>query len=259
MSNMARPTKRGLEYFPIDIDIFSDLKIRKLIKYQGGKSISIYTLLLCKIYKNGYYIEWDEELPFICSELTGFDEAYISEVIKTCLTLGLFSKELFDDKGVLTSKGIQERFSRICIQCRRVCNISDYNLLTPKTPTPRSRSNQWNGRETERQNASHYEPYSLTLDQEIEALKASDIWLNQSQLLHGIDKDTLRSKLDDFRIQCLADGKDCHSSLQDAKQHFNNWLRKTLSKNDNNFSRPENRRKGNILNPDEPKAYDSSF
>ena len=63
---MARTSKKGLEYFPMDIDIFSDLKIRKLIKYQGGKAISIYALLLCSIYKNGYYIEWDEELPFIC-------------------------------------------------------------------------------------------------------------------------------------------------------------------------------------------------
>lgn len=101
---MARTIKKGLDYFPMDIDIFNDLKIRKLIKYQGGKSITVYALLLCNIYKNGYYMKWDKELPFICSELTGFEEAYISEVIKTCLTLGLFSKGLFDADGVLTSK-----------------------------------------------------------------------------------------------------------------------------------------------------------
>ena len=131
---MARTSKIGLEYFPMDIDIFSDIKIRKLIKYQGGKAISIYALLLCNIYKNGYYIEWDEELPFICSEVTGFDEAYVLEVIKTCLSLGLFSKELFDAERVLTSKGIQERYSRICIQCRRVCKITDYSLLAESSP-----------------------------------------------------------------------------------------------------------------------------
>ena len=113
---MARTFKKGLDYFPLDIDIFNDLKIRKLIKYQGGKAITVYALLLCNIYKSGYYMKWDKELPFICSELTGFEEAYISEVIKTCLTLGLFSKELFDAEKVLTSKGIQERYSRICVQ-----------------------------------------------------------------------------------------------------------------------------------------------
>ena len=131
---MARTFKKGLDYFPLDIDIFNDLKIRKLIKYQGGKAITVYALLLCNIYKSGYYMKWDKELPFICSELTGFEEAYISEVIKTCLTLGLFSKELFDAEKVLTSKGIQERYSRICVQCRRVCYIGDYNLIEKRKP-----------------------------------------------------------------------------------------------------------------------------
>ena len=28
---MARTFKKGLDYFPLDIDIFNDLKIRKLI------------------------------------------------------------------------------------------------------------------------------------------------------------------------------------------------------------------------------------
>ena len=89
---MARTFKKGLDYFPLDIDIFNDLKIRKLIKYQGGKAITVYALLLCNIYKSGYYMKWDKELPFICSELTGFEEAYISEVIKNLPDTGLFSK-----------------------------------------------------------------------------------------------------------------------------------------------------------------------
>ena len=55
-------------------------------------------------------MRWDEELPFIISEQTGFEEAYILEVIKSCVALGLFSKEMFDVKHVLTSKGIQRRW-----------------------------------------------------------------------------------------------------------------------------------------------------
>lgn len=287
---MARTSKKGLEYFPMDIDIFSDLKIRKLIKYQGGKAISIYALLLCSIYKNGYYIEWDEELPFICSELTGFDEAYVSEVIKTCLSLGLFSKELFDAEGVLTSKGIQERYSRICIQCRRVCNITDYSLLTQQqAPRPRNRANQ-RKKETEKQDAppryetscqreqsgtrsgyaecsrgrNSVEPYSLTLDQEIEKLKADECWLDQLQVLHSMKIELLRNSIDDFRVQCVADGKERgHQSLADAKQHFNSWLRivnrNKTAKDDNSKSKGRNQRRGNVLSPDEPKTYGDTF
>ena len=131
---MGRNAKRGLDYFPMDIDMFTDLKIRKLIKRQGGKAITVYAYLLCSIYKEGYYMQWDDELPFICSEFTGFDEAYISEVIKSCLALGLFHKPTFDTSQVLTSRGIQERYQRICQQSRRVCQVAEYNLLTQQQP-----------------------------------------------------------------------------------------------------------------------------
>lgn len=261
---MARTSKRGLDYFPMDIDIFSDIKIRKLIKYQGGKAISIYALLLCNIYKNGYYIEWDDELPFICSELTGFDEAYVSEVIKTCLSLGLFSKDLFDAEGVLTSKGIQERYSRICIQCRRVCNIADYNLLaTLQQPKHRNKAAKTN--EAKKQDTPpRYEVYSLTLDQEIEAMKNDECWLDQLQMLHHTEMSVLRICLDDFRVQCKADGKERHTSLQDAKQHFNSWMRIV---NNNNKPKTDdkvkpngrNQRRGNVLSADEKKTYGDSF
>jgi len=127
---MGRNKKIGLNYFPLDVDFFSDIKIRKLIKYQGGKSISIYALLLCNIYKNGYYLVWDKELPFIISEQTGFEEGYINEVIKCCFAIDLFSKEIYEKHDVLTSKGIQERYRIICGLCRRICDISEYNLIS---------------------------------------------------------------------------------------------------------------------------------
>lgn len=127
---MGRKNKIGLEYFPFDIDLFSDLKIRKLIKYQGGKAFTVYALLLCIIYKQGYYMRWDEELPFIVSEQTGFEEAYILEVIKCCLVVGLFSKELYDADRVLTSRGIQERYQYICNLSKRKCVMSEFNLIS---------------------------------------------------------------------------------------------------------------------------------
>lgn len=122
--------RKGLSYFPFDIDFFQDLKIRKLIRCQGGKAATVYALLLCFIYKSGYYIRWDEELPFAISEQTGYDEAYIREVIKSCVTLGLFSRELFDGEGVLTSRGIQERYAEICELSRRVYVIEQFNLIS---------------------------------------------------------------------------------------------------------------------------------
>lgn len=127
---MGRNKKIGLDYFPFDIDFFQDLRIRKLIKYQGGKAVTVYALLLCNIYKQGYYMRWDEELPFFVSEQTSFEEAYIREVIKCCLVIGLFSKELYDSEKILTSKGIQERYQKICDLCRRNNEIYEYNIIS---------------------------------------------------------------------------------------------------------------------------------
>lgn len=126
---MGRKQEVGLDYFPFDINFFQDIKIRKLIKYQSGKAVTVYALLLCLIYKSGYYMRWDEELPFIISEQTGFEEAYILEVIRCCMTLGLLSKELYDKEKILTSKGIQKQFNFICKIAKRKSRVSEYSLI----------------------------------------------------------------------------------------------------------------------------------
>ena len=135
---MGRKRKVGLDYFPMDIDFFQDIKIRKLIRRQGGKAIAIYACLLCNIYKCGYYMRWDNELPFIISESTGCDEVYISEVLRDCLALGLLDKRMYETERVLTSYGIQERYQRICADCKRKCLIEEYNIISSeklrKTP-----------------------------------------------------------------------------------------------------------------------------
>ena len=126
---MGRNRKLGLDYFPMDVDFFQDIRIRKLIKYQGGKAVTVYALLLCIIYKQGYYGRWDDELPFIISEQTGFEEAYIQEVFKCCLIVGLFSKKLYDSDKVITSKGIQERWIKLTDYVGNDFLTSKLNLL----------------------------------------------------------------------------------------------------------------------------------
>jgi hypothetical protein len=273
--NMARTAKQGLGYFPFDIDFFQDLRIRKLIKYQGGKAITVYALLLCLIYRDGYYIRWDEELPFIISEQTGYDEAYIREVITCCLNIGLFSKELYKSEGVLTSKGIQVRYMNINRLCKRVATVTVYNLVssaevdettdktTDKDTTPKKKPAK---RKPVKKLATPplqpYEAYTLTIDEEIEALKRETGWLDQLQVLHHMDMDALRLRLDDFGLHCKADGLERHDGLADAKQHFNNWLRIVANKNDDNDknrTKPNNRRQGNYLNADEKKTYGGTF
>lgn len=250
---MGRALKQGLEYFPFDIDFFQDIKIRKLIRYQGGKAITVYTLLLCIIYRDGYYTRWDEELPFIISELSGYDEAYIQEVIKCCLTVGLFNKQLFESDKVLTSKGIQERYININKSCKRCASVNAYSCMS------------------EEANSKHFEKVKLvsndttdistvevsTLDDEIDEMKSSEVWLDSMQNLHHMNVDELKNKLDEFKLQCVADGKTSHDNINDAKKHFNNWLR--IVSNDKVRTDSKAGRRGNLLKADEKKTYSNSF
>lgn len=126
---MANKAKTGLTYFPFEVTFFNDIKLRKLIKYQGCKATAVYTLLLCDIYKNGYYIMWDNELPFIISEVTGYEEGYVKEVITCCLKVNLFDEGMFKKNKVLTSKGIQDRYRLICKQIKRKHEISEFEII----------------------------------------------------------------------------------------------------------------------------------
>lgn len=154
---MGRNKKEGLSYFPFDVDFFQDLKIRKLIKYQGSNAIAIYAFILCNIYKDGYYIRWDNDLPFIISEQTGYEESYIVQVINCCLDIGLFSKNLFDSERVITSFGIQYRYRKINDLCRRKSDISEYMLISSEekrisseeTPITSAKSTQRKEKEIE--------------------------------------------------------------------------------------------------------------
>lgn len=125
----GRKVKKGLDFFPMDINLFSDIKIRKLIKYQGGDAVTIFAKLLCEIYKEGYYLKWDEDMPFILSEATGYSEEQVNESINCFFDVGLFSKKMFDDHRILTSKGIQERYADITSRLKRSSNITEFNLI----------------------------------------------------------------------------------------------------------------------------------
>lgn len=116
---MARPKKQGLDYFQKNVDFYQDIKIRKLIRHKGIQAVSVYDILLCQIYRVGYYINWDDDLPFIISEISDLKEDNILDIINYALSIGLFDQTMYDEHQVLTSHGIQERFFDFCSVAKR--------------------------------------------------------------------------------------------------------------------------------------------
>lgn len=126
---MGRKRKQGFSYFPLDIDFFSDIRIRKLIKNNGSQAVSIYLCVLTFIYENGYYVVNDRDLGFVISERTGCKESMVSAVLSYCVSIGLFDETMYK-QGVFTSKSVQERYFLMCKSAKRTIVFSEYSLIS---------------------------------------------------------------------------------------------------------------------------------
>ena len=107
---MARPKKSGLSYFPLDVDFFEDPKIKILRARYGRDGIVFYIYLLCEIYRQGYYIQVDDDFDYIISDDLKMDQNKAKQVLNFLLSRSLFDNTLFQSDKVLTSAGIQRRF-----------------------------------------------------------------------------------------------------------------------------------------------------
>lgn len=107
---MARPKKNGLSYFPLDVDFFEDPKIKILKARYGRDGITLYVYLLCEIYKQGYYMQVDDDFEYIISDDLKIDQNKAKQVLNFLLSRSLFDNTLFQSDKVLTSAGIQRRF-----------------------------------------------------------------------------------------------------------------------------------------------------
>lgn len=108
---MARPHKEGLDYFSFDVDFYENKKIRRIMRGCGPGSGTILTCLLCTIYREkGYYISWDDDLPFDIADKIGVSEGAVSEVITKAIQVEFFDSYQFKENKVLTSEEIQKRY-----------------------------------------------------------------------------------------------------------------------------------------------------
>ena len=109
---MARTCKTGLDYFPLDVDFFEDEKIEFVSAKFGELGELVCIKLLCRIYRNGYFLPWDDDAALLFAKRAGInvDINLINGVINELFARNFFSKAHFEKHGILTSNGIQKRF-----------------------------------------------------------------------------------------------------------------------------------------------------
>ncbi len=118
---MARPIKKGLDYFPLNVFLTGSVEYIECM--YGAIGVYVIISLWKRIYEHSYYYKYDEKSPLICSKEFGNQlelcfpkknkqsyEIY-DEIAKKAVEFGVFDKGMFEKYSILTSKTIQKIYS----------------------------------------------------------------------------------------------------------------------------------------------------
>lgn len=139
---MARPIKKGLDYFPFDID-WKKGALEYLYCMYGILGVAVIKLSLePRIYGGeGYFVEYNERSSLIFSNEFGDQLSVIDtrdkkrpeiydEIVRSAIEYGIFDKEMYKKYGILTSADIQETYVRAKEKSQRVEMERRYLLLS---------------------------------------------------------------------------------------------------------------------------------
>lgn len=123
--------KRGIDYFPFDVDFFEDEKIQLISARFGIKGEVCAIRLLTKIYRNGYFIKWDEDSACLFAKVAGkeFSPGLVNDVVHELVRRGFFDKTIFDSFSILTSRSIQTRYLKACSRRKQIEMDEKYLLV----------------------------------------------------------------------------------------------------------------------------------
>ena len=105
---MSRIKKRGLDYFPLDIDFLQNRLVRRIMKREGdGALATLVSAFSCIYGGEGYYVLTD---AFFYEDISANLYHQTAEDVKRILTLaaeyGIFDVTLFRECGVLDRKSV---------------------------------------------------------------------------------------------------------------------------------------------------------
>lgn len=133
---MARQPKIGLDFAGWKVDVLdNDTKIGRLIEAQGIAAFTVYFYLCQHAYAtHGYYLDWDYSYCAMTARKLGKGASaeFVKNVVDMCFQCSLFDKGLFEQCGVLTSRGIQRRYFAAVQNRVSIHKSKEFWLLKPE-------------------------------------------------------------------------------------------------------------------------------
>lgn len=124
----------GIVYFPTKSAFFEGAISESLEAKYGIKGPYFLIKILCKIYKEGYYIPWDEEQCEIFAYKLGreYTKDEVTSMINLLLEKGFLDKESYEKYHILTSIDIQRVWIEATSRRKRDFTKLPYLLETVK-------------------------------------------------------------------------------------------------------------------------------
>ena len=239
---MARPTKTGLDYFQMDVD--TDDKFELIEAKHELIGFAIVVKLYQRIYKSGYFIDWNEEMLLIFKKSINVDINTINVVINDCLKYGIFDKILYEKYSILTSSGIQKRFIAACDRRKSLELIKEYIIVDINSInvtitwvnayiSTQSKVKESKEKEREREEENLLPPEIQKRVSENSEKELNDVFIEISKDKRWVEticmnfqlksKDKVLDYLEQFMKKLLNEGTD-KKSIKDTKSHFARWL-----------------------------------
>ncbi|EXY16549.1 DUF4373 domain-containing protein, partial [Bacteroides fragilis] len=154
----------------------------------GIKGSAIVLKLLCKIYKEGYFIRWDEEQCLIFANKAGREvqAAEVQGIIEILFIKGIMDKNSYLENGILTSENIQKVWMEATKRRKR--ELSELPYLMVKTEKENDKPEKESGK-----------PDNASTQQEVEqpkplkegkaAVGTGDVAVSPGNVVHDVAVD----------------------------------------------------------------------
>ena len=234
---MTRNQEMGINSFPISVDFFDNPKICAVTVEHGIKGQAAAIMLLCAIYRNGYFIEWiPENYITILKELPGIKVKKMQKIVETLVEWGFFDSSLFEQHQVLTSRVIQQHFSKETeLEHKSADGSLPYWLVDEEDNED---GNMYENNDVTEENTNDDtvkevcdddvpEEYNPDIEHNskrlIGILKKDRRWKDNMHHVFGIDEARLMKRLDEYYQYLVSSGKDRCYLIDDMQNLFEIW------------------------------------
>ena len=175
----------GINYFPVGVNFMEENAMEVIEAKYGIKGPAIVLKLLCKIYKEGYFIRWDEEQCLIFANKAGREVqvAEVQGIIEILFIKGIMDRNSYLENGILTSENIQKVWMEATKRRKR--ELSELPYLMVKTEKENDKPEKESGK-----------PDNASTQQEIErpkplkegkvAVGTGDVAVSPGNVVHDV-------------------------------------------------------------------------